>query len=175
MINGVLQGSCLGPVFFLFHVCQLLQVVDKHLLSLLLKLYRKLRKMLLSPRRESNPQPSDLRSDALIIELPGLRWQREGHDMYRITNWYILWPSLCHLSPGSSMVRASHRDQKVAGSIPVWYSKTFFWVCDKDWVTNSFPLKCLCNENDPAWHILTRWISWCCRFFNYGKKKMLYF
>ena len=28
---------------------------------LLLKLYRKLRKMFLSPRRESNPQPSDLR------------------------------------------------------------------------------------------------------------------
>ena len=28
---------------------------------LLLKLYRKLRKMLLRPRRESNPQPSDLR------------------------------------------------------------------------------------------------------------------
>ena len=27
---------------------------------LLLKLYRKLRKMFLSPRRESNPQPSDL-------------------------------------------------------------------------------------------------------------------
>ena len=26
----------------------------------LLKLYRKLRKMFLSPRRESNPQPSDL-------------------------------------------------------------------------------------------------------------------
>ena len=29
--------------------------------SLPLKLYRKLRKMFLSPRRESNPQPSDLR------------------------------------------------------------------------------------------------------------------
>ena len=28
---------------------------------LLLKLYRKLRKMFLSPRQESNPQPSDLR------------------------------------------------------------------------------------------------------------------
>ena len=50
---------------------------------LLLKLYRKLRKMFLSPRRESNPQPSDLRWDALTIELPGLRWQREGHDVYR--------------------------------------------------------------------------------------------
>ena len=25
-------------------------------------------------------------------------------------------------------------DQKVAGSIPVWGSETFFWVCDKAWV-----------------------------------------
>ena len=32
------------------------------------------------------------------------------------------------------------RDQKVAGSIPVWGSETFFWVCDKAWVVNSFPL-----------------------------------
>ena len=39
---------------------------------LLLKLYRKLRKMFLSPRRESNPQPSKLRWDALTIALPGL-------------------------------------------------------------------------------------------------------
>ena len=31
-------------------------------------------------------------------------------------------------------------DQKVAGSIPVWGSETFFWVCDKAWVANSFPL-----------------------------------
>ena len=23
------------------------------------------------------------------------------------------------------------RDQKVAGSIPVWGSETFFWICDK--------------------------------------------
>ena len=48
---------------------------------LLLKLYRKLRKMLLSPRQELNPQPSDLQWDAL--QLPGLRWQTEGHDVYR--------------------------------------------------------------------------------------------
>ena len=52
---------------------------------LLLKLYRKLRKMFLSPRRKSNPQPSGLRWDALTIELPGLRWQREGHDVY----WFV--------------------------------------------------------------------------------------
>ena len=25
-------------------------------------------------------------------------------------------------------------DQKVAGSIPIWGSETFFWVCDKAWV-----------------------------------------
>ena len=31
-------------------------------------------------------------------------------------------------------------DQKVAGSIRVWGSETFFWVCDKAWVANSFPL-----------------------------------
>ena len=30
-------------------------------------------------------------------------------------------------------------DQKVAGSISVWGSETFFWVCDKAWVANSFP------------------------------------
>ena len=53
---------------------------------LLLKIYRKLRKLFLSARRESNPQPSHLRLDALTIELPGLRWQREGHDMYRFAS-----------------------------------------------------------------------------------------
>ena len=53
---------------------------------LLLKLYLKLRKMFLSPRRETNPQPSDLQWDALTIELPGLRWQWEGHDMYRFVS-----------------------------------------------------------------------------------------
>ena len=31
-------------------------------------------------------------------------------------------------------------NQKVAGSIPVCGSETFFWVCDKAWVANSFPL-----------------------------------
>ena len=31
-------------------------------------------------------------------------------------------------------------DQKVAGSIPIWGSETFFWVCHKAWVANSFPL-----------------------------------
>ena len=45
---------------------------------LLLKLNRKLGKMFLTPRRESNLQPSDLQRDALTIELPGHRWQREG-------------------------------------------------------------------------------------------------
>ena len=37
-------------------------------------------KMFLSPRWESNPLPFDLRWDTPTIELPGLRWQREGHD-----------------------------------------------------------------------------------------------
>ena len=53
---------------------------------LLLKLYSKLRKMFLSPRRESNTQPSHLQWDALTIELPGLRWQREDKDMYRFVS-----------------------------------------------------------------------------------------
>ena len=35
-----------------------------------LELYHKLRKMYLSPRRESNPQPSDLQCGAPMIELP---------------------------------------------------------------------------------------------------------
>ena len=41
--------------------------------------------MFFSLRRESNPQPSDLRGDGLTIELPGLRWQREGYDVY----WFL--------------------------------------------------------------------------------------
>ena len=59
---------------------------------LLLKISRKLRKIFLSPRRDSNPQPSDLRWDALTIELPGLRWQREGYDVY----WFVYWCVLAH-------------------------------------------------------------------------------
>ena len=34
---------------------------------------------------ESNPESSDLRSDAVTIELPGLRWQREGYDVH----WFV--------------------------------------------------------------------------------------
>ena len=52
---------------------------------LLLKLNRKLRKMLLIPKRELNPKPSDLRWDALTIELPELRWQRQDYDVY----WFV--------------------------------------------------------------------------------------
>ena len=126
------------------------------------KLNRKLRKMFLSSRRESNPQPSDLRWDALTIELQGLGWQREGHDVYRFArathvllnssldmSIYLINEYICmkddlqlgKLSPGSSMVRerlTGH--QKVSSSIPVWGSETFFWVCDKAWVANNFPL-----------------------------------
>ena len=51
----------------------------------LLKLNRKLRKIFLNPRRESNPQLSDLWWDALTIGLPGLRWQREGYGVY----WFV--------------------------------------------------------------------------------------
>ena len=76
----------------------------------------------------------------VTIELLGLRWQRECHDMYRfvsathvllnssldmsvyLINVYIcmkddlqIWPSLCHLSPGISMVRASHRRSEGCG------------------------------------------------------------
>ena len=57
---------------------------------LLLKLYRKLRKIFLSPRRE---YISRLLFSSTCVAL---------------TNRCISWRSLCHLSPGSSMVRASH-------------------------------------------------------------------
>ena len=43
---------------------------------------RKFRKMFPSPIRELNPQSSDLRWEALTIELTGLRWQRECYDVY---------------------------------------------------------------------------------------------
>ena len=43
-----------------------------------------------------------------------------------LTNQDISQPSLCHLSLGSSMVRASHRrSEGPAGSIPVWGSEIF--------------------------------------------------
>ena len=57
-------------------------------------LYRKLTKMFLSPRRESN----------IAVRVSRLR-----------TGTYRAWPSLCHLSPGSSMVRASHRRSEGCG------------------------------------------------------------
>ena len=44
---------------------------------------------------ETKPQTFYLQWDALTIELPGLRWQREGYDVYRFVR---------HLSPGSWMV-----------------------------------------------------------------------
>ena len=58
---------------------------------LLLKLYRKLRKMFLSPRRESNPQPSHM--SRLLF----------NSTCVALTNRYISWLSLCYLSPGSSI------------------------------------------------------------------------
>ena len=61
------------------------QCVKSHATRLRLVLFVNYRK----PRNfwapESNPQPSDLRWDALTIELPGLRWQREGYDVY----WFV--------------------------------------------------------------------------------------
>ena len=42
-------------------------------------------KIFLILRWELNPQSSDLRWDALTIELPRLRWQREGCDM----SWFV--------------------------------------------------------------------------------------
>ena len=62
-----------------------LQLDNLKVNCLLLKLYRKLRNMFLSPRPESNPQSSDLRWDALTIELPGLRWHREDYDVH----WFV--------------------------------------------------------------------------------------
>ena len=115
-----------------------------------LRLYRKLRKMFLSRRRESNPLPSDLWWDTLTIELPGLRWQREGHDMY----WFVsaiqvlLNSSTCTyrgllsaiLVLVAQWLERLTGDKNVPGSIPVWGSEIIFWVCDKSWVANSFHL-----------------------------------
>ena len=55
---------------------------------LLLKLYRKLRKCFWAPdgNRTRNPLISgDLWDASVTIELPGLRWQREGHNVY----WFV--------------------------------------------------------------------------------------
>ena len=132
--------------------------------------------MFLRPRRESNPQPSDLWWDALTIELPGLRWQREGHDIYRFVTYRD-----CRLAVRVSRLRTGTfggllsaiwvlvaqwldlkrltGDQKVAGSIPVWGSETFFWVCDKAWVANSYPVK---SRQDPikSWQDPVKCQNW---------------
>ena len=56
-------------------------------------IYRKLRKMFLSPKRESiNPQPSQLWWDALTIDLSyhaGVRSQREGYTMTTVYGSYV--------------------------------------------------------------------------------------
>ena len=130
--------------------------------------------MFLRPRRESNPQPSDLWWDALTIELPGLRWQREGHDMYRFVSatHVLLNGSLDMSRTGiyrgllsaiwvlvAQWLERLTGDQKVAGSIPVWASETFFWVCDKAWVANSYPVK---SRQDPikSWQDPVKCQNW---------------
>ena len=53
-----------------------------------------LRKRFLSPKRGSNPQPSDDRCDALTIDLPRLRWWARGSWMLAdsdIHMWMIKW------------------------------------------------------------------------------------
>ena len=93
---------------------------------LLVKLYRKLRKMFLSRRRESNTKPSGLWWDALTIELPGLRWRREDHDVYRFVRaTHVL------LIQQSRYVSISFSETFFSQYIFFWVSEIFFWVCDK--------------------------------------------
>ena len=116
----------------------------------------------------------------VTIELLGLRWQRECYNVYWfICVTYVLLIRQSWTSKHRSLLsviwvlvaqwnRASHWDQKVAGSIPVSgaHSETF-WVCDKAWAANSSPLNyqawshfiylvssiscCLCNLKYPCW------------------------
>ena len=69
-----------------------------------LKLNRKLRKMFLSPRQESDQQLSDLRAQMAEKRLRILLIQLVAQWLERLTG-----------------------DQKVAGSVPVWDLETFFW------------------------------------------------
>ena len=56
----------------------------------------------------------------------------EKEERFDNNTVYNLGCVLYHLSPGSSMVRASHwRSEGHGGSIPMWVSETFFWVCDE--------------------------------------------
>ena len=71
--------------------------------------------MFLSPRRESNPQPSDLRCQQYVCIF--CIFCISSTCVAR-TNRLTSWPSLCHLSPGSSMVRASHRRSEGCGFDP---------------------------------------------------------
>ena len=67
-----------------------------------------------------------------------LRWQSEGCDMswlvsdirMSLTNQDISQPSLCHLSLGSSMVRASHRRSEGCGFDSRLGLRNIFWDCE---------------------------------------------
>ena len=89
------------------------------------------------PQTGIEPQPSDLRWDALTIELPGLRWQREGQLLIQQSRLAVGLLSAIWVLVAQWLERLTG-DQKVAGSIPVWNSETFFWVCDKAWVAKQF-------------------------------------
>ena len=70
------------PTFLYFEFGSLYNLLVN---CLLLKLNRKLRKMFLSPRRESNPQPSDLRWDALTIRTNSiLNYQAANHFIHNV-------------------------------------------------------------------------------------------
>ena len=77
-----------------------------------LKLNRKLRKMFLSPRQESDQQLSDLRAQMAEKRLRILLIQQSRYAI-----WVLVAQWLEHLTG----------DQKVAGSVPVWDLETFFW------------------------------------------------
>ena len=102
---------------------------------LLLKLYRKLRKMF-TYRDCCLAVRVSLLWTGMYRDLLSAIWvlvTQASHRIIRAT--HISLKHLTHLT-----LEHLTGDQKVAGSIPVWGSETFFWVCNKAWVANSFPL-----------------------------------
>ena len=92
---------------------------------MLLKLYRKLRKLI----SYVNKICRHIETAVLAARMSHVR--TNTHCSLLSVIWVLVIQLLERLT----------RDQKVAGSIPVWGSETFFWVSDKDWsVVNNLPL-----------------------------------
>ena len=74
-----------GSYTFLIHIYIRLQLGNLIVNRLQLKLYRKLRKIGFGAPNENRTRNLLISGEtALTIELPGLRWQREGYDMYSV-------------------------------------------------------------------------------------------